>query len=264
MPIHEEIQELIPAYVLGAADAEEVSRVRGHVTACEQCARVLDEYRDIASQLAYAAPSVEPPQDLKARTLRRAYRGDGGADRPLPAPRRRPLQQDESSRPMQAWWHRLGFAPLLAAASALIAIAALGFAFWQTDRLNREFAMQRDLMTVIAYEEGNVITVRGTDAAPQAIGKLYVDPDSHVAALVTVNLPAIQPDQVYRVWLTEPNGQHVAVGTINTDPRGNGWLLVRAPQDLEVYARVWVTTELRTGSTTPTGTIVLAAELASQ
>ncbi len=255
MSTHDEIQELIPAYALGALDADETTRIQAHVVSCDRCARVLEEYRSVADSLALAVPLIEPPADLKTRTLRGAVEQNAPAVQSLPRKLR--------AQPL-SWWQRLGLAPALAGAALVVALLAFGWNTWQTMQLNQQLAAQRDLMTVIAYTQGNALTIRGTALASQAVGRLYVDPDASVAALVTVNLPPLSPDKVYQVWLTDANGQKMSGGTFTVDQTGNGWLLVRAPQHLDAYTQVVVTTEPRGGSLAPTTPPLLSATLSTQ
>ncbi len=257
MSIHDEIQELIPAYALGALDADEAAQTEGHLASCDRCARVFAEYRSVADSIALAVPLVELPADLKLRTLQHAVEGNGNAAGATRASFRTP-----ATRP-QPWWQRISLAPVLASAALLIALLAFGWNAWQTMQLNQQLTTQRDLMTVLAYAQGNALVIRGTDLAPQAVGRLYADRDAMVAALVTVDLPPLRSDQAYQVWLTEPDGHTASGGLFTVDNQGNGWLLVRAPQKMDAYVQVGVTVEPRGGSAAPTTGQVLAAKLAS-
>ncbi|MGE5140067.1 MAG: anti-sigma factor domain-containing protein [Rudaea sp.] len=250
MTIHEEIQELIPAYVLGACEADEAARVERHVASCTQCGHVLDEYQPAASQLAFAVPRIAPPPDLKYRTIEHALAAGKESSRPsLPAARR------------ASWLERLGLGSILLGAATVAAVLAIAFGLWQVNRLNDELARQRDMMTVIAYAQGQAVTVRGTSAAPGATGRLYADPDSQTAALITTNMPPVPADRVYQLWLTEPNGKKISGGLFTADAEGTGYLLIRTPQQLSAYSLVGVTVEPRGGSPGPTTKPVLQAPL---
>lgn len=252
MSIHDQVQELIPAYVLDALDADEAARVHAHVSECDECGRVLQEYRATAEHLAYAAPPVEPAQGLKAQALRRAL------DQPNPRHLREP-GRIPASAPALPWWQRLG--PALAGVALTVALVALAWSVWQVQQLNRQFRDHEELMTVIAYAQGSALTVRGTDLAPNATGRLYVDPDSNVAALVTVNMPRLAEGRVYQVWLTDREGHEVNVGTIRVEHDGDAYLLVRAPSALSSYVHVGVTSEPSGGATSRTGKWLLQAML---
>ncbi len=252
MSVHDEIQELIPALALGALDADEATRAKAHLASCAECSRVLDEYRPIADSLAYAAPIVRPPRELKTRTLQRVLQSGSSS-------RARPVVD----RPRR-WWSHLGLAPVLAGAALVIALIALGWNIWQMAQLNQQLAAQRNFMTFIAYAQGNALVIHGTERAPGATGRLYIDPDTTIAELVTINMPTLDTEHVYQVWLTEPNGRKTSGGTFRVDSSGSGWLWVHAPQQLSAYTQVGVTVEPRSGSAAPTTEAVLLAEITAQ
>jgi anti-sigma-K factor RskA len=249
MSIHNDIQELIPTYVLDALEPDERARVEAHARACDQCAPVLAEYERVGAALAYSVPPRELPPGLKTRTLLNLKKQTAAPkrERVVMTPRR-----------------RFGSTPLFAGAALVLALLAFAWTIWQNAQVSGQLAQQRDLLTVIAYGQGTVKTIRGTQNAPEAVGKLYLDPDSNVAALVTIDMPPINPDQVYVVWLTSADGQRTAVGTFIVDAGGTGWLVVRAPRPLQEYARVWITNEPRSVPSTPTGKTLLAAPLTPQ
>jgi anti-sigma-K factor RskA len=118
-------------------------------------------------------------------------------------------------------------------------------------------------MTVVAYAQGVAQIVRGTAKAPDAVGRLYVDLDSSVAALVSVNMPPLAGDRVYQVWLTDPDGIKVSGGIFRLDPERNGLVLVRAPRHFDAYVQVGVTDEPSGGSNSPTTDPVLLAKFTS-
>lgn len=251
MSIHDDIQEIIPSYVLGASEPDEAARAEAHLSTCDRCSRVLAEYQPIATAIAMTVPILHPPGDLKARTMRRAL--------------------GERTTTNVSLWDRIKlwrpgtlFAPALAGAAIVIALFAIGLNIWQSAQLSRQVQVQRDLMTVVAYAQGSAKIVRGTDKAPEAVGRLYLDFDSSVAALVTVNMPVLAEERVYQVWLTGPDGAKTSGGILKLDSEGNGWMLVRAPHRLSEYVQVGVSEEPAGGSLAPTNKPVLLASLTTQ
>ncbi len=251
MSIHDEIQQLIPAYALDILSTDERARVQAHLETCEICRRSLSEYAAVTADLALAVPIVTPPHNLKLRTMERALHNT-------------PYAPDHPRKAQSSPWLRSRLSATgLAAAALAVACVVLLWSVWQTYELNQQLAIQRDFTTMLAYAQGTALSVHGTQVAPQADGRLYLDPDANVAALVTVELPPLDRGQAYQVWLTEPNGRQVSGGTFTVDTTGNGWLLIRAPQHLDQYTTVQVTTEPLGGSSTPTTRPVLAAPLAA-
>ena len=51
MTICNELEDLIPVYVLDVLDEADSARVQAHLRACSQCEQLVEEYRDIADLL---------------------------------------------------------------------------------------------------------------------------------------------------------------------------------------------------------------------
>src|SRR5688572_11711347 len=69
---HERLQEDVAAYALGALDAAERERVEAHLRACDECPRLLAEYRQIGDLLPHALPLQVPPSAVRDELLARA------------------------------------------------------------------------------------------------------------------------------------------------------------------------------------------------
>lgn len=72
-PSHDELREMLPAAALEILDSSDLHRVVTHTQGCAECARVLEEYREVAFALATLPPRREPPHSatLRARILAR-------------------------------------------------------------------------------------------------------------------------------------------------------------------------------------------------
>ncbi len=101
-----------------------------------------------------------------------------------------------------------------------------------------------------------VIELAPQPAAPQATGKLLVDPDGTDAYLVAAGLPTLPSDKGYQLWLLQGE-ERTSGGVFRVDERGAGSLLVRSPQPLADYTGCGITIEPATGSDRPTGERVL-------
>ena len=59
---HERVEELLAAHALGGLDAEDAAlaerALEEHVPDCERCRRAWDGYREVAADLALAAPAI--------------------------------------------------------------------------------------------------------------------------------------------------------------------------------------------------------------
>lgn len=245
MLTHVEIQELIPAYVLNALEPHEMRNVESHLRTCAECRHMADEYRAVPEALALSVPQISPPPELKSRTLSAAQFTPSPKSTRVPQIRARPFR----------------LTPWLAAAALGVALIALVLAVWQGQEIRQELGAQRDLLTVMAYAEGPIVDVRAPSPGSRATGKLYLDPDSAVAALIAVNLPPLDEAHVYQVWLSQPDGEWVSGGLFRVDQEGNGWLLIRAPKPLAAYNGAQVSLEMSGGAAKPSGPTILQTAL---
>ncbi len=108
------IEELLPAYALGALDGEELRELEQHLAGdCEECRRQLALWQGDLEELAAAVPPVEPSETTRARVLRLAGADASNAANAAPPPR-------VATSPRRApWW-------LAAAALVLLAFAVWG------------------------------------------------------------------------------------------------------------------------------------------
>jgi anti-sigma-K factor RskA len=67
---HEELEEILPLYVVGALDRQERQALDAHLlSGCPTCPAALKEYRAAASLLPYALSPNAPSDELKARMM---------------------------------------------------------------------------------------------------------------------------------------------------------------------------------------------------
>src|SRR3954463_11729384 len=70
--IHEEVQQQLDAYALGALDDLSTRRIDAHLSeSCRDCADELQAWSKTAGMLAFAANSVLPSPSVKLRLLSR-------------------------------------------------------------------------------------------------------------------------------------------------------------------------------------------------
>ena len=66
---HEEIEELLAAFALGATDPEEDALVRAHLEGCATCTSTVQRLRRALGAVPLAADTVSPPQRLRQQIL---------------------------------------------------------------------------------------------------------------------------------------------------------------------------------------------------
>jgi anti-sigma-K factor RskA len=261
MTVCEELEELIPAYVLGALEPTERSRVEKHLHDCPELRGQLAAYGYVAGQLAYAAPSVEPDRELKYRVLTAA------------SPKRRfdftfpNLVGDMLRSPVMV---------------ALALILAIGLGVWNismqaqlsqqiaedqkqiadSQKLIAQLGSEKDqIWSVMAYGQGQPRELKGTEIAARSSGRLYGKGDQTSFMLVVHNLPPLELSKVYQLWLVDASGNRISGGTFTLDSEGYGWLVVGLKRPLTDFTNMGITIEPTGGSPAPTGPRVMGTNL---
>lgn len=268
---HHRIEELLPAYALGAAEPAEAREVEAHLEGCAECRAELAAWRGTAEAVASAATPVPPPPAVRARLLARV--GEEAGARESAAPGRR-LRRTPLA------------AALAAAALAVGALAGLGWSLGERSslegevaglesevaRLRRELSAQdveraraeaelRSAHAVLALvagsRPGGEVVLAGLEAAPEGRGRLVVDPERRRAVLLAGALPPLPEGRVYQLW-TLTGGTPASAGVFQTVAGGTAIHVVD-----EVPERVpdaWaVTIEPEGGVPQPTGPMVLVS-----
>jgi anti-sigma-K factor RskA len=227
---HDRWADAAGAYVLGAMTATEREQFEHHLASCPTCREDVDELRPAAEALPMASPAMRPPPELKDRIMAEVEREAAvlaqvgpAADR-VAAPRRR------FRLPSLGAWR---LAPV---AAALLIVGALG---------------------------GALLTGGGTRtvaAGPNA--EVQIDGDS--ATIVATNMAPPPEGRVYEVWVVPkgaPEGAAPKPTNVLFMPRDNGSAEAAIPGSADDIAQVLVSDEPPGGSETPTGDVVMQAEL---
>ena len=87
-PTHEEMRELVAAYVLGAVPAEEGPFILAHISTCDECMAEADSYGDVATSLTLAVDSVPLPKGFADKVIAEATADEADVEAGIAAPRR--------------------------------------------------------------------------------------------------------------------------------------------------------------------------------
>jgi anti-sigma-K factor RskA len=249
---HANLRELLGAYALGVADAEEADVLRAHLTTCAECRAELAELWVAVDALADLVEPLEPSPDLRGR-IAAAAQADGRGGRPAssqriaplppqPTPRAEPIRPPAPVRPPATWWSR---ATPWAAAAAILLLLTAGLLIWN---LQLREALNASLPQTVALVP--------TDAAPGASGEVRYQPDSQLFLLDVQNLPPLSPGQVYEVWLIDSQGPKPA-GVFDQSTAEHAVIADRSQ-----YQTIAITAEPGPlGTAAPTGEIVATATL---
>ncbi|MFN0072881.1 MAG: anti-sigma factor domain-containing protein [Chloroflexota bacterium] len=235
--------EFLEEFALGSFDADERERVLEHIRLCPSCAEEAGNYLEALSVIALDAPDQTPPLSLGRFIMAEARHS-------IESPRRLPRQS--------VWRHWPVFA---AAAVAAIALA------W-TIRLSGELENQHlalasltrryDIIVgVLAASEVAIQQMSATEAAPGAMGRIYLDRATG-AGMLMHRLPPLTEGKCYQLWFVG-NGERVNGGVLRTNPDGSGYTIIQSPGPLSRYTGVGVTQEPAGGSPWPTTDRLLGA-----
>ena len=251
MSVCQELEELYPAYALDAITNDERSRVEAHLARCSACAQLVEDYRSVGDALALSVPLVEPPANLKTRVL--------AVTTPHPV---------SSPNWLARWQFALTNLVRSPAFAMAMLIFMLGLIVWNgslqnqlASQVTHDMAEQREFLNTVAYAEGAPRRMQATSVAPHAVGRLYVAPELNTFALVVYDLPMLDANRVYQMWLIKADGTRTSGGTFTVDHEGTGWLMVHSVQPVSECQSVGITIEPRGGSSKPTGERVLGTTL---
>jgi anti-sigma-K factor RskA len=187
---HSEFEELAAGYVLGALEPDDEHDFRRHLDGCATCEANVRELEAVVGELAYAAPSVDPPDTLWAG-IRREIEPESArrAATPGAAPRRRASRR---------------LLPGLAAAAAILLVVALSV--WNLS-LRDENAAIRDRVAALerATQLANdpsakLVTMDEVPGPEGAQATVIASSRQDRGVLLVQSLPPLARDRVYELW----------------------------------------------------------------
>jgi anti-sigma-K factor RskA len=233
MTDHDRWADSAGAYVLDAMTATERDDFERHLAMCPTCREDVDELRPAAEALPMASPPVLPPPALKDRIMAEVEREAALLAQAGPAADRLPAAERPRRRfrlPALTGWR---LAPI---AAGLLIVGVLAG-------------------TVLTGGGGE----RTVSAGPNA--KVEIDGDS---ATIVANMDQPPEGRVYEVWIV-PKGAEKGDPPEPTNvlfvPRSDGSVEAAIPGSADDIAQVLVSDEPPGGSETPTGEVVMQAEL---
>lgn len=244
------------AYALAALDGDERGAFLEHLAGCPICRAEVAALRATVAQLPLGADpdAVAPPPELRARILAAvaaaAVSPGGGAPPALvPGAAAAPI-------PFLRQWRR---PQSYAAAAVLLLALGLGLLGWNLtlQREVRQARVERDGARLQLNQARETLEVRnlGATGGQSASGEVLYLPNRHQAILTVHGLPALQPGQVYQVWLIQSG----------RPPQGAGVFLTQTTAlqaDMSQYQTLAITVEPGPGgSAAPTTTPILTGQL---
>ncbi len=232
---HSFMRENIPAYALGALDADDIRALEVHLQTCEACQAELSSYRQLSDSLLTAIPPKQPSAALRKRLQGR-----------LPS-------AQKTTRPRVTW-----SLSQLAMGTAIALLLLLNlFSLMQMREIQRQQAgllqqlhTNQFALSMLAYPSTQSFPIAGENLS----GSVLLDRERNTVALVMWHLPELSEAQVYQIWLIEPDGQRVSAGLFR--PQANSSYTTKpvySKRDISSFTGIGVTVEPAQGSEQPTG-----------
>lgn len=216
---HEEVEELLAAYVLGAVSPEERAQVEEHLAGCDRHTDAERELRKAAERLANLADEREPSPALRQRIMAAV------STAPQLVPPTRPVVMPGQAIGLFARWRPGSRIAALAVAAVLLLGVGIG--------VGRLTAPSPPPQQLVAY------TFNGNAGAPGAIAHLVYFKNEHRAVMEVTGLQPLTPSQVYELWLFRGTTPVPAgLGTLTS-----GTLVAQLSADLSTYQQIAITIE---------------------
>lgn len=285
----DQVQQVATEYALGLVEDSSAEDVARHLaTGCSECASVVAEAQAAIALLPLELDGVAPAAEVEQRIFDRIdhLRASGSSPATLPMSPQAPTAERVESVGNDVAGRVAAWAPA-AAAALLLAAGTLGYlaGAWihgpspadrqaarfdeqQRSAANEQFA---ELISQ-ARAEGALLSRKGLrlvdfePAGSDAAARGYVAADASAGQwhLFIYDLPRLSGDRAYRAWLVRPRqakDDWSPGGKIVPNQRGAAAVVVAMPDDADQVAMIVLTVEPATNVATPTGEVVLAAEL---
>jgi anti-sigma-K factor RskA len=264
----EQLAQLYDEYALGVLEGEERAELEQHLArACPKCTPAVAEARGIVSQLALAAPSIEPPADLRAKIMD-SVNASGDAVRATSQIEQKTFTPQRAMFPAWAW--------LAAAALALITFYTIRQMSRQTDQLadlrkqmkiatmqsqalQNQLEMDRMVASVMLSSDSTQLKLLPADKNMPVV-HAYLHP--HMGVAITADqMPSMPPARTLQLWFVPKSGKPVSAAIFHPDTTGQIALVAPVTIPLNEIAALAVTDEPAGGSPQPTTPIAWIAKL---
>ena len=238
----------VAGWVLSALDRDDALAFMQHLQSCEECRSAVDDLRPVARAVTRAAPALEPPADLGARTIA-AVQQAALADR-------RPAETPTKATRRWHWhwhWHWHWGVRLVSLASALAGAAVALAAVVVVPLLQTAPAITAAAAVHIPlHSTSGDKAVYGLATARQTPGGSW-----HVTLSVH-GLKNLGPDRVYGCWYTSP-GSHrwVNAGSFVMEHSGSETFPMTSGADPHQFNTMKIIAE-HLGDPGPSGKVILS------
>jgi len=286
----EQEQSLLAAAALGSLDQTDLAALEQVLVRSPTARAELDQLREVVALLPYAAPLITPPAHVRALLMERI-----AADQAARRSSKSASSPSRTSWPMLAslfsltvvivllGWFTFTLQQQVTAINEtnqrlLVAIEQLQASVTASEerqsqlttqlasyeqqlaRLNEQIAQERLLVSFVSAPGVATRELRPTRADLTARGEMYMYPGESQAVVVFSGLPPLEPDRVYRFWLSD-GVQRIAAGSFQVDATGLATLVITAPREVNAFTEVMVTVEPVTNPTLDAVEVILTGTL---
>jgi len=237
MTTHEQVDELIAAFALGAVDDAEATLVRRHLPECGECQATLVRMTEVVAVLPLSLEEVAPPAELKDRVLAHVA---GRAVAPL-AP------ANHAQEPTTGKLLFLRRIPTWAPVAAAAVLVAAMFGVNMAQRPPRPTPVSSNLQATLL------------DGSHSGVGNVTYITDQHLALVTFHQLAAPEAGKNYELWVIPAGGRAVASGVFLPDPDGSKVMVVNRP--IAHGDTIAVTQEAPGGAPQPTSSPIITGQL---
>jgi len=264
----EQLSPFYEEYALGVLEGEERAELEMHLArACPNCVPGVARARGVVSQLALAAPDVQPSASLRSRIVNEARSPSESARAVTPAD----LQRPETSRPLFPAW----------AWAAALAIALI--TGYMIRRMNNQTAQLADLNKQMKLAKLQNQALQDQLEMSRMVSSVMLSPDSmplklmpkdknmpmvhaylhpHMGVAITADqLPSVSSARTLQLWFMPKEGKPMSVAIFRPDDSGQIALVAPVHMPMNEIAALEVTEEPAGGSPQPTSSAAWMAQV---
>lgn len=207
---HEQLEDLIPAYALGALEPDERAALEARLATDEAAQKLLAEYEQITGALVYAVPAYELPPHLSDDLRQRLVQAKA------PAAPKQLLQRPPMQLPARPPWRRYQTLSWLAVAAAIVlVIVGAGLALSPVNQPTPapSLTIDEQLFADLQTRENSLrLTVVAGEEQQQITGELVAASDGTLAVIEVRDMPTLTEDQTFQLWMRDVDGVVVSGG----------------------------------------------------
>jgi len=232
----EELNERLASYVLGDLTPEEVASVNQLLESHPELATEVSRLQKTLALLPLSLPETSPPAMLGSQILQAARDSDTSST----------ARVSNRLRPRPNAW--LGVAGSIAA-SVIVGLGLYGYRLHQEVIAARaELSRYEEAIALLRQPSNRLVSLKGTNAIPQAFGSMVVVPSSEVAVLTLQNLAPLPKGQIYRLW-EAADGKKIYCGEFKPDSQGK--VFVELPLDNFMFGNSSILVTIEPSQKTP-------------